>query len=157
MTMFEYDSGGIQSMVFPSALTVLTSITTTGADKALGDIVVADIPTGAQLKRATLLLIWGEIKDDSGTLNRMNIDDNQHIQLRKSGGSFTNAIELKDEMMEVAAAGSRGSHALPGNIDLTAVEVTGNATYNVQWKDAESEGTNLLVRDVYTFLRIYFT
>lgn len=156
MTMFEYNAAGIQHMDFPSALTVLTTVTSTGADKALGDIVVADIPAGAQLKRATLILVGRAIENTNASLNRMNIDGTQHVQLKKSGGSFTDAIVLVDQMMSVAASSRDGSFVLFGTIDLTAVEVTGDATYNVQWEDAESDQNNLLVHDIQTVLRIYF-
>ncbi len=148
---------GVQHMDFPSALTILTTITSTGADKSLGDIVVADIPSDAVLVQAKLLLVVGEMENESSSLNRMNIDGTQHIQLKKSGGSYTDAIELVDQMMSIPASGFRGSFPLFGTIDLTAVEVTGNATYNVQWEDAESDGNSLLLKDVYTVLRIYFT
>lgn len=148
---------GQTSMDFPSAITVLTTINTTAADKALGDIVVADIPSGATLTRATLTLIGRAIENTNTSLNRLLIAGTEHIQLKKSGGSFTDAIVLVDNMISVAASTRDGSFALFGTIDLTVVEVTGNATYNVQWENADADQASLLLHDVYTVLRIYFT
>ena len=144
-------------MDFPSALTVLTTINTTAADKALGDIVVADIPVGAQLKRATLILVGRAIENTNAAINRLLIAGTEHIQLKKSGGSYTDAIVLVDNMLSVAASTRDGSFALFGTIDLTTVEVTGNATYNVQWENADADQASLLIHDIYTVLRIYFT
>ena len=153
-TDFEYGNG-IQSMDFPSKLTITTTINTSAGDKTLGNIVVADIPAGAQLKRRTLLLVGRSITNTNGTRNDLNLAGTEHIQLKKSGGTFIDAIELTDGMLSVDASTLEGSFVLFGDIDLTS-EVDGNGTYEVQWEGADATLASLVIRDLYTVLRIYF-
>ena len=132
------------------------TINATAADKALGDIVVAGIPAGATIQRAILTLIIRAVENTSGSANEINIGLSQHIQIRKAASTYIDAIPLIDQMISVAATTRDGNVVIGGTIDVKS-EVDGNATYNVQWEDADALAADLILHDVQTILRIYFS
>ncbi len=132
------------------------TLTGTGANHDLGDIVVAGIPSNATIQRAILILIARAVENTSGSANEMDIDASQHIQIKKSGSSYINAIPLVDNMISVAALTRDGNVVIGGTIDISA-EVDGNGTYEVQWTDAQVTASSLIFHDVQVILRIYFS
>ena len=137
----------------------LLTITNAAQDLALPDIVVADLPAGATVVRAVLMLKYRTVEDTSAGINKL--DDNAGgntpaIQVRDdTPGSWTDGINMLNDSIQVPASTREGGDILIGDNDVAA-EVDGNDTYNVQFDDAEADGNNLLLRDVQVGLRLWY-
>jgi hypothetical protein len=84
------------------------------------------------------------------------IKGTQYIQVRKSGGSWVNTINLPDNLWTVAASTREAGDVLIGDIDVkTAVD--GDGTYNFKFQNALVDLANLRLNDVLVGLRFYFS
>ena len=124
----------------------VVTITTTGATKSLPDVVIADFPSGTTLERAIAVFKFRQVEETSGVLNDLNgaVD----IQVKKSGGSFVAAINLKDQQFQVPANARGPGDVVIGDVDLATATVDGNATFNFQFASVTATGNNLILRDV---------
>ena len=146
-------------MVIPpfwSEIDNLVTITSTAADQALKDVVVADIPAGSVVKRAIALLKYREVVDTSGAENSLVLAGTEHIQVRVSGGTYIDAIKLIAGMCLTKASSNGNGDIWFGDLDLTEEFPTPNATYNFQWEGADVTGNNLLFRDLQVGLLVFF-
>ena len=111
----------------------------TGADLDFPDVVVAGIPTGVTLKRATCALIVGFTLDSSGSENQIKTGTTDDIRIMLAGGSWgTNdllaipvpALSFETKLSDYGAGGP-----IFGNTDIKAI--IANGTFNFR-----SEETN---------------
>lgn len=129
---------------------------------SLPDVVVAGLPTGVTIIRVVALLKIALIKDTSGSDNAVDVATG-HVEVQKGGGGgYATAIDVPDNAwsVDVSEATERGGDVEIGDNDLGpsgANKVDGNATYNFEFDDIGSDGTNLQLVDVKVGLRIYFT
>ncbi len=130
------------------------TISTVTAVKSLPSVVIVGIPADATIRFARALLLYREVTDTSGTLNDLNGATN--IQVRLSGGTFTDAINLVNQQFQVPASERGPGDVLIGDIDLTC-EVTGDGTYNFQFATLVSTGSNLILRDVQVALQVMWS
>lgn len=130
-------------------------LTGTAGDKALPDVIVADLPSGAIVVRAIALFKFRMV--DNNTYAGSNaLEGAQHIQVKETAaGSFTNAISFVDAMFTLAQDTREGGDVIIGDHDI-AGEVDGNDTYDVQWTSAEAEENYLNFNDVQVGLRIWY-
>ena len=140
----------------PPATAIIEEIqvTTGAADKALGTIVVAGIPSGATVTEAYVDLEFRAVEDTSQGVNKLN--GAQNIQIQKGAGAFATAIALPDDLFTVAASTREGGMLIRGTVDVSAT-VTADDTYTIKWTSALSDADNLQFNDVQARLRITFS
>lgn len=147
------------TMDFWSATQALVSLTDTaapGTDTALPDVVVAGLPAGATIVRATVFMKFRILENSNAAANKLQ--GAQNIQVQKGGaGGYSTGIALVDDLFGIAAGPLReAGDVLMGNTDLAA-KITGNDTYNVQWTAALVDQANLNFYDVQTGIRIWYS
>lgn len=141
---------------FWSELDDLVTITTTPVNIVLPSVTVVDVPNGALILRVIAMMKYRAAEDTSGVVNSLVLAGTEHIQVDKSGGTFVDAIKLIASTIQLAASSRDGGDVWVGDIDVKA-EVDVNDTYEFQWEGADAVGNNLLIRDLQTGLRVYFT
>jgi len=125
----------------------VVTFTTSAAVKSLPDVVVANLPDDAIVNRVIAVFKFRQVEDTSAALNDLNIACGSDIEMRETGGTFTDGIDLVDQQFQVPA-GERGpGDVLIGDIDLTC-ELNSNTTYNFQFASIASTGSSLILRDV---------
>lgn len=150
----------VHRMDFWSDLVATVTVTATAADISLPNVTVEDIPAGATVLRAEVMMKFRTIKDTSTADNKL--DDGggattPAIQVRAdTPGTYIDGIKVVDSTLAVVASTIEGGDFWIGNIDVSS-EVDGNDTYNLQWDDAEADGNNLILNDVMVGLRVYWT
>jgi hypothetical protein len=142
------------SVDFWSALQEEVQIPAVAADVSMPDIVVSGLPATARIKRAVLIITYEAKENTNAAINKLS--GAQYIQCRLSGGSYSNAISLVDDLFGLAASTREGGGAIIGDIDLSAI-VTGNGTYNVKWKDALADLANINLNDTQVGLRVWYS
>lgn len=158
--MGSFSGGGsvppVGSMDFWSAIDDLVTITTTAADQALPSVTVANLPSGATITRVIAMFKYRAAEDTSASANNLVLAGTEHIQVDKSGGTYIDAIQLIASSIQVASSARDGGDVWVGDIDIKS-EVDGNDTYEFRFENADALGNNLLLRDVQTGLRVYFS
>ncbi len=138
------------SVDYWSAMQEEVQLPAVAADVVLPNVVVSGF-TGS-VKRAVLIFTY-EAKENTNA-NANKLSGAQYIQVRKSGGTWTNAIALADDLFGLAASTREGGGAIIGAVNLSAV-VDGDGTYNVQWASALCDVANLNFNDIQVGLRIW--
>jgi len=123
------------------------TFTTSAAVKSLPNVVLVDLPEDAIIERVIGLFKFRQVEDTSATLNDLNIACGSDIEIRETGGTFLDAIDLVDQQFQVPASERGPGDVLIGDIDLTC-ELNGNTTYNFQFASIASTGSSLILRDV---------
>lgn len=138
------------------ALVSLTDVAAPGTDVALPNVVVAGLPAGATIVRATAFFKFRVIENSNVAANKLQGD--QNIQVQKGGaGGYATGIALVDDLLGIGAGPLReGGDVLMGNTNLAA-KVTANDTYNFQWTASLVDVANLNFCDVQTGLRIWYS
>ena len=151
--------GNLNCLDFWSATQALVSLTDTaapGTDTALPNVVVAALPVGAKVSRATAYFKYRVLENSNVAANKLQGDQNIQVQ-KGGGGGYVTGIALVDDLLGIAGGPLReGGDVLMGNTDLAA-KVTGNDTYNFQWTAALVDQANLNFYDVQVGLRVWFT
>ena len=131
----------------------LVTLNATAADEALPDVVIDELPNGLTVVRVVAMLKFRAIEESSGASNSIVLAGTEHIQVRLSGGTFVDAIQLVAGELEVAGTSRDGGDVLIGSINIKAdVKVAG--TYNFQIENADVTAASLLLRGVQTGLRV---
>jgi len=126
------------------------------ATQALPNVVVANLPAGAAIVNAMAMAKFRIIENSNVAANRVH--GAQKIQIQKGGGGgYVDCISLTDLMFALAAGPLReGGDVLMGDIDVHA-KVTANDTYNLQWLNAAADVASLVLYDIQTGIRIWFS
>lgn len=144
---------GIRTVVeFWSEFDALLTLTTTATNITLPSVVVASLPTGAVVERATAMLRFRMTSNTDCADNELN-SPGSTPPVRVDGA--VDAIILTDGMLFTPATDHAPGTLWVGSEDISA-EVDGNGTYTFSFDDAEAVANNLLMRDVQTGLRIEF-
>jgi hypothetical protein len=146
----------VHEMTFFSEVDNLITLNASAADETFPPVTVADIPSGAVVVRAILGVIVGQFEDTSGSANSVVLAGTEHFQIDKTGGSYIDAIKLLAAQWLTGASSTRGGTVLVGDIDISA-EVDGNDTYEIKMENADVTGASLLLRDVQTFIKVWYT
>lgn len=124
------------------------------ASQALPDVVVAALPAGMVVVKATAMFKF-RMLGNAGVANKLT--NAQHIQIQKDGaGGFADAISLVDDQFGIGAATREGGDVVVGDHNVVA-KVDADATYNFQWTDAIADVAALTFYDVQTGLRIWYS
>lgn len=155
-TLQENQARQRESLVFWSDVQASVTITTTAGDLSLPDVVVSGIPSGAVITRVIALFKFRQIEDSSGSANELEAGCTPAIQVRDdSPGCWEDAINLVDATLVVAANAIAPGDVLIGDNDVSGT-VVGDDTYNFQIDQADAVGSNLLLRDVQTGLKVEY-
>lgn len=145
---------------FWSEIDPIVTVTATALTQSLPSIVVTDIPCCSTINHVTLAMKYRAVENSSscGSNNLVvACGATPHVQVDIcGGGSFVDGIKMVCGMSQVATSSRDGGDVWVGDIDL-ASEVTGNATYVVQWECVDASRACLLFRDVQVGLRVYFS
>lgn len=132
----------------------LITLNATAADEPLPDVVVNVLPSGLSIARVTAIVVVRELYNSSGADNSLVLAGTEHIQVRKSGGTYVDAIQLvAGEWLALGGATGNG-FPLVGSIDIKA-EVNAAGTYNFQIENADVTAADLLLRGIQTVLRFW--
>lgn len=136
----------------PQIAVVLPAV---AANQALPDVVVAALPTGAVVVRATAIFKYRCLQN-AGLANALN--GGQHIQIQKGGaGGYADAVSMVTGQFVVAAAAvDAPGDVVQGNINVVA-KVSGNDTYNFQWTNANANVAGLTFTDCQMGIRIWYS
>jgi len=145
-------SNVVESIPVAAAPTTLT----------LEGITVADIPVSTTLVHAFLSLITRKI-DNMDQVNDNSLDGatvpgaSQVVQIRPTGGSWTDAMNFVDDQYEVPNAVARPGYKQTSNIDVAGDgKVNGNGTYELRWLLSKATFDSLEMRDAYFALEMEF-
>lgn len=133
----------------------LITLNASAADEALPNVVIDVLPNGLSVVRAVAMVIVRALENTSGTANSLVLAGSEHIQVRQSGGTFIDAIQLVAGEWQLAGITRDGSMILIGSIDISS-EVNIAATYNFQIENADVTGASMLLRGPQTGLRLSF-
>ncbi len=147
-------AGILQSPVDYWSLPQIAVVIPAGAlTQPLPDVVVADLPDGVTVVKATPMFVCRMI-GNAGAANKLT--NAQHIQIQKGGaGGYADAISLVDDQFGIADATREGGPVVVGDHNVVA-KVDGNATYNFQWTDALADVAGLTFHDLQMGLRIWY-
>jgi len=143
------------SMDFWSVPQEEVAVTAGAGDKALPDVTVADLPTGATIVRAFAMFKFRMVENTNVAANKL--DGAQEIQVRDdSPSAWIDAINFVDDQFTLAANAREGGDVVMGAIDISGT-VDGNDTYNLQWDEAVADLANINFNDIQVGLRIWFS
>ena len=125
------------------------------ADQTLPDVVVAILPVGMTVVKATAMFKFRSLTN-AGLANKLA--GVQQIQIQKGGaGGFVDAIDfVDDQFLVTAAAVDAPGDVVIGILNVVA-KVDGNGTYNFQWDEAVADVAGLTFNDVQMGLRIWYS
>ncbi len=142
------------SMDFWSVPQISVVVPAGAANKPLPDVVVAGLPGGMTVVKATAMFKF-RMLDNVGAANALNGD--QHIGIQKGGGGgYDPAISLVADQFGIGAATREGGDVVVGDHNVVA-KVNGDATYNFLWLLANADVANLTFNDVQMGLRIWYS
>ena len=134
----------------------------------LENITVVNIPTGANIEHAYLTLVTRKIDNINeftpNALNGATVPGvSQVIQIRPTGGAWTDAMKFVDDQFEIPAQVIPGyGHASPSyqymsNVDIAGVgKVNDNGIYELRWLLSRATLNSLELRDAFFVLDIEF-
>jgi len=140
---------------FWSAYQAVVTITNVSQDLALPDVVVSGLPGRIAITRVTAIFKYRVVDNTSGAQNAITLGGGTPaIQVRDdTPGTYTDAIDLIEDMFLCPGSTIEGGDVLMGNTNLSAV-VDGEDTYNFQLDDVLADGNNLILRDIQCGLRV---
>ncbi len=123
------------------------------ADIALPDVIVAALPASITITKVETMFKFGERNNTNAAANKLS--GAQSIQVSKGTGAYANCIGWVDDQLWTDAS-SLGPGDVRISPDMSAV-VTGNDTYHFRWHNALVDLASLLLDDIDTGIRIYFS
>jgi len=131
------------------------ALTNAAGDKALPDVIVAGIPSGATIEKAIAIFKFRVVENTNVAANKLN--GAQEIQIRDdSPSAWTDAINFVDDMFSLAASTREGGDVIVGAINVSGT-VVGNDTYNLQWDEAVADLDGINFNDIQTGLKIWYS
>ena len=149
----------VSMMEFWSDNAISTTLSTTTADVALPNVVVAGIPSGAAIIRVIGMIHPREFVNTDGSPNAIN--GAAVINVKKSTGAWGTddvaLINIPDNSWNVLADTKRVARMFIGDNNASS-EVDGNATYNLRFDgNAFVDAFAFGIVDAAVGLRVYFT
>jgi hypothetical protein len=123
-----------------------------------GDVVVADLPSGATIVRAIVMMKFRMIENTyAGGVNKLDAASALPMQVDDSGDTgWLTCIDFVDDAFAMAASTREGGDIIIGDIDVAA-RVDGNDTYDFQWLNAKADQNNIQFNDVQMGIRIWYS
>jgi hypothetical protein len=135
-------------------------ITTTAGVKTFdaGCQVTPDIPSGATIQRAVVLLKFRYVRDSSGSANAIDTTEaTPAVQIEKvSGGSWTDAITIVADILTCAGEAKECGDVWVGDVDVKA-QVADEAASEFRLDDIKADANNLYIGEVQFGLRVWFS
>lgn len=146
----------VHHMDFWSDVDDIITLDTTAGDETLPAVTVAEIPEDAVFLRVIAMFKYRAVENSNASDNALIALAAEHIQVDRTGGTFIDAIAMADNAIQVAGSTRDGGDVWIGAINIVS-EVDRNDTYEFRMENADVDGNNLILRDVQTGLRVYFT
>ena len=161
MTVFingvNQDLFNISHMDFWSIVDSCVTITSTLADIALPDVVVADVPSGVTITRALGMMKYAKAINTNAAVNNLVTGAaTPALQMRVACGTFIDAHLIACGMIPLPACGREGGDIWMGSLCVAEEFTIPNATYNFQFCDADAAQNNIELKDLQTGVRIYW-
>jgi len=146
----------VSCMEFWSITDDVLDLPAAAANVACPNIVVSGLPTGATVIKALGRLQFRKIANlNAGGDNA--IQGAQSMQIKKSTGSFIAFLPLVDNQWLLAASTSEGGGIFTADdASDCKSQVDANATYNVQFTNADVDLDTLTLYDIKVGLKIWF-
>jgi hypothetical protein len=140
---------------FSDPQATLTLTTSGSLDPTLPSVVVPSsfFPSGLVLKRVEAIVTFRKVENSNSSTNKLS--GTQYIQVKKTGGSLTNAIKFVDDELKVGGSSDGAGDAVVGSIDIKSTVDADSLTYEFQWTDALTDYDSLILHDVKVGLRFY--
>jgi hypothetical protein len=123
-------------------------------DVALPSVIVSGLPAGAAVIRAIVIFKFRILENTNSNENRINGD--QHIQVRKSGGIWRDAISILDDTFTIAGSARENGDVCIGDHNISGA-IYGDGTYEFQWTLSQVSKNYLNFNDIQTGLRIMYS
>lgn len=155
-TMTACLSHKVSCMEFWSITDDVLDLPAAAANVACSDIVVSGLPAGATVIKALGRLQFRKIANlNAGGDNA--IQGAQNMEIKKSTGSFITFLPLVDNQWLLAASTSEGGGIFTADdANDCKTQVDANATYNVQFTNADVDFDTLTLYDIKVGLKIWF-
>jgi len=137
-----------------SAYTAQIVLTTGAANKALGSITIAGIPTGWTVAHLFMHVKFGGRENTHATLVN-SISGAQNIQAKKDAGAFSTGIALAGGEYSTPAASLASGDVIMGTTDLVTLAVVNGSVVTFQWTSALSAQNNFNINDIQVVLELY--
>jgi len=145
------------SMDFWSLPQEEVAVTGVAGDKGLPSVVVAEIPDGATIVRAIAMFKFRMIESHTYA-GENSLSGAQEIQVMESvAGAWVDAINFVDTQFTLAQDTREGGDIIIGAIDVSAVEVDDNGTYDFQWDEAVAQQDGIKFNDIQMGIRIWYS
>jgi hypothetical protein len=130
-------------------------LTSVAGDKLLPSITIADLPSGATVIRAVMMLKYRMIENTNAAINRL--DGDQNLQAEKAiDGEWITGIALGGELCYVPASTRESGDVMIGTEDIQFQVPANSGVMDFKWTGAKSTQDSLNFNDVQVGLRIWF-
>lgn len=131
------------------------ALTGGAADKVLPSVVVTEIP--GTIVRAIAMFKFRMVENHTYA-GPNALDGAQEIQVKESvAGDWVDAINFVTAQFTLAQDTREGGDVIIGIIDVSAVEVDDNGTYDFQWDEAKALQDGIKFNDIQVGLRIWYS
>ncbi|KKM98611.1 hypothetical protein LCGC14_1156150 [marine sediment metagenome] len=135
---------------------VVTGAQTTPAITG-GNVVVADLPAGATIVRAIVMMKFRMIENTYAGVNRLDAAAVLPMQVDDVPNTgWLTCIDFVDNAFTLADTAREGGDVILGDVDVAA-RVDGNDTYDFQWLNAKADQNNIQFNDVQMGIRIWYS
>ena len=122
-----------------------------------GNVVVADLPSGATIVRAIVMMKFRMVENTYAGVNKLDAAAALPMQVDDAGNTgWLTCLDFVDDAFTLADSVREGGDVVIGDIDVTA-RVDGNDTYDFQWLNAKADQNNIQFNDVQMGLRVWYS
>jgi len=147
------------SMDFWSDLVEEIVVTGAQATPAIagGNVVVADLPAGATIVRAIVMMKFRMVENTNVGANKLDAAAPLPMQVDDVANTgWLSCIDFVDDAFSLAASTREGGDVIIGDINVAA-RIDGNDTYDFQWLNAKADLANIQFNDVQMGIRIWYS
>ncbi|KKL61057.1 hypothetical protein LCGC14_2199130 [marine sediment metagenome] len=140
---------------------VVEEVAVTGAQSTIaitgGNVVVADLPSGATVVRAIAMMKFRMIENTNVGANKLDAAAALPMQVDDVANTgFLTCIDFVNDAFGMAATTREIGDTIIGDIDIAA-RIDANDTYDFQWLNAKADVANLQFNDVQMGIRIWYS
>jgi len=137
-----------------SSYSTQVQLTSVAGDKSLPSITIADLPAGAAIVRAVMMLKFRTIENTNAAIN--SVSGAQNIQAEKAvDGTWVTGISLGGGECSVPATTRESGDVMMGTNDIKSQLPANGEIINFKWTNAKSAQDSLNFNDVQVGLRIW--
>ena len=123
----------------------------------LSNVVVADLPSGATIVRAIVLMKFRMVENTYAGINKLDATAALPMQIDDAGNTgMLTCLDFGDDLFTLANTTREGGDIITGDIDVSA-RVDANDTYDFQWLNAKADQNNINFNDVQMGIRIWYS